>query len=179
MNLLALSGDKMEARQPSVVKAVGCHVYVTNGTTGYLFRCAQLLTTVATLLRAHGTDGIVLCGESRHVCVAAKVEGLQAAGQAGVLLLPASSLFASADLLYLLPLGDKVHHERSNPLHRTALASCQHTEHTRTAAGPLASHNVSADSGNFSRATALSRRTHGSIGIGNGPRTFIGWCMCS
>ena len=31
-----LSGDETEARQPSVVKAVGSHVYVTNGTTEYL-----------------------------------------------------------------------------------------------------------------------------------------------
>jgi len=87
--------------------------------------------------------------------VAAKVEGLQAAGQAAVLLLPASSLIASADNFYL-PLRDKVYHERSNPLHRTALASCQHT---RTAARPLASRRLGWDGGNFSRATVYFGRT--------------------
>ena len=100
--------------------------------------------------------------------MAVKVEGLQAAGQAAVLLLPVSSLFASADVLYLLPLRDKVHHERSNPLHRTAHRSrllSAHTHCRRTTC--LATSRLTAA---ISRVLQHFRDEHGSIGIGNGPR---------
>ena len=59
------------------------------------------------------------------MCAAANVDRLQAAGRAAVLLLPASSLFASVDVLYLLPLRDKVRSRALEPatMLRTPLTS--------------------------------------------------------
>ena len=72
------------------------------------------------------------------MCAAASVKGQQAAGRAAVLLLPASCLFASVDVLYLLPLRDKVRSRALEPASvRTPLMSV--STHSPT---PPASHHL-------------------------------------
>ena len=105
-----------------------------------LLRCFEESTSVSVpptrlaIMRAPGPAPL-----SPHaVCAAASVDRLQAAGRAAVLLLPASSLFASVDVLYLLPLRDKVRSRSLEPASvRTPLTSV--STHSPT---PPASHHL-------------------------------------
>ena len=85
----------------------------------------RALPTRSAIMRAPGPAPL-----SPHaVCAAASVDRLQAAGRAAVLLLPASSLFASVDVLYLLPLRDKVRSRSLEPASvRTPLTSVDRGE---------------------------------------------------
>ena len=114
----------------------------------------RALPTRSAIMRAPGPAPL-----SPHaVCAAASVDRLQAAGRAAVLLLPASSLFASVDVLYLLPLRDKVRSRSLEPASvRTPLTSVDRGERAlpgrcrrlrggckRTGAGRAVAHSHSA-----------------------------------
>ena len=106
---------------------------------------------------------------------AASVDLLQAAGQAAVLQLPGSSLFASVDVLYLLPLRDKVRSRALEPatMLRTPLTSV--STHSPT---PLASHHL--------LTVVISCTLLQVVGEHRGtgivllaPLFFIGLCVCA
>ena len=109
------------------------------------------------------------------MCAAASVNGQQAAGRAAVLLLPTSSLFASVDVLYLLPLRDEVRSRALEPatMLRTPLTSV--STHSPT---PLASHHLLTVVISCTLLQVVGEHCGTGI-IFVGTLISIGVCMCS
>ena len=99
---LALTDSEMEAQQLAVVQPAGCCVSIEDGSTRYregvLARPPERFTLRAQLLTAQR----VWSGRG-HVYAAANITELHRAGQAALLLEPATRLLARDNVLHPLP----------------------------------------------------------------------------